>query len=76
MDGIGGLRGWQWIFCLEGIAIVLVALFSFFYMQEYPETAKFLTEPERLFVIDVLKQDSNHLSSRFDTQFSIFVKSI
>ncbi|KAG1770916.1 major facilitator superfamily domain-containing protein [Suillus occidentalis] len=69
MDGIGGLRGWQWIFCLEGIATVLVALFSFFYMQDYPETAKFLTELERLYVIDVLKQDSNHLSSRFDTQF-------
>ncbi|KAG2075429.1 MFS general substrate transporter [Suillus decipiens] len=64
MDGAGGLHGWQWIFYLEGNAT-----FSFFYMHDYPETAKFLTESERLHIIDVLKQDSNHLSSRFDTQF-------
>ncbi|KAG1845305.1 MFS general substrate transporter [Suillus subalutaceus] len=69
MDGIGGLYGWQWIFCLEGIATVLVATFSFFYMHDYPETAKFLTEPERLYIIDMLKKDSSHLSSRFDTRF-------
>ncbi|KAG2138645.1 MFS general substrate transporter [Suillus bovinus] len=73
MDGVGGLRGWQWIaclhFCLEGIATVLVAIFSFFCMHDYPETAKFLTEPERLYIIDALKRDSNNLSSRFDTQF-------
>ncbi|KAG1830555.1 major facilitator superfamily domain-containing protein [Suillus variegatus] len=69
MEGVGGLHGWQWIFCLEGIATVLVAILSFFYMHDYPETAKFLTESERLYIIDVLKQDSNNLSSRFDTQF-------
>jgi MFS family permease len=69
MEGVGGLHGWQWIFCLEGIATVLVAIFSFFYMHDYPETARFLTEPERLCIIDILKQDSNDLSSRFDTQF-------
>ncbi|KAG1866133.1 MFS general substrate transporter [Suillus subluteus] len=69
MEGVGGLHGWQWIFCLEGLATVLVATLSFFYMHDYPETAKFLTEPERLCIINILKQDSNHLSSRFDTQF-------
>ncbi|KAG2369031.1 major facilitator superfamily domain-containing protein [Suillus spraguei] len=38
-------------------------------MYDYPETAKFLTESERLHIIDILRQDSIHLSSRFDTQF-------
>ncbi|KAG2369022.1 major facilitator superfamily domain-containing protein [Suillus spraguei] len=69
MEGVGGLHGWQWIFCLEGIATVLVAIFSFFYMHDYPETAKFLTEPERLYIMDMVKQDAIHLSSRFDTRF-------
>ncbi|KAG1877062.1 MFS general substrate transporter [Suillus tomentosus] len=69
MNGVGGLYGWQWMFCLEGIVTVLVAVFSFFYMHDYPETANFLTEPERLYIIDVLKHDSNSLSSLFDTQF-------
>ncbi|KAG2107174.1 MFS general substrate transporter [Suillus discolor] len=69
MEGVGGLHGWQWIFCLEGIATVLVAIPSFFFMHDYPETAKFLTESERSYIIDVLKRDSNNLSSRFDTRF-------
>ncbi|KAG2132980.1 MFS general substrate transporter [Suillus clintonianus] len=69
MEGVGGLHGWQWIFCLEGIVTVLVACFSFFYMEDYPETAKFLTEPERLYIMNMLKQDANDLSTQFDTQF-------
>ncbi|KAG1736555.1 major facilitator superfamily domain-containing protein [Suillus lakei] len=68
MEGVSRLHGWQWIFCLEGIAI-LIAFFSFFYMHDYPETAKFLTEPERLYIIHILKEDANSLSSRFDNQF-------
>ncbi|KAG0699255.1 major facilitator superfamily domain-containing protein [Suillus ampliporus] len=35
----------------------------------YPETAKFLTESERLYIVDMLKQDSNNLSTHFHTQF-------
>ncbi|KAG2075430.1 MFS general substrate transporter [Suillus decipiens] len=69
MEGVGGLHGWQWIFCLEGIATVLVAVVSFFYMHDYPETAKFLTEPERLYIVDMVKRDAIHLSSHFDTRF-------
>ncbi|KAG2369021.1 major facilitator superfamily domain-containing protein [Suillus spraguei] len=64
MEGVGGLHGWQWI-----VSTVLVAIFSFFYMHDYPETAKFLTEPERLYIMDMVKQDAIHLSSHFDACF-------
>ncbi|KAL2200817.1 major facilitator superfamily domain-containing protein [Corynascus similis CBS 632.67] len=55
MDGIGGLHGWQWIFILEGIATVIVAAIAFFALFDFPETATFLTEEERAFVIYRLK---------------------
>lgn len=55
MDGVGGLEGWRWIFILEGIATVVVALASFFLLHDFPETAKFLTEEERAFVVFRLK---------------------
>ncbi|KAL6882457.1 major facilitator superfamily domain-containing protein [Trichoderma longibrachiatum] len=55
MDGIGGLAGWRWIFILEGIATVLVAALAFFWLHDFPETAKFLTEEERAFVVHRLK---------------------
>lgn len=55
MDGVGGLEGWRWIFILEGIATVLVAISAFFLLHDFPETAKFLTEEERAFVVYRLK---------------------
>ncbi|KAK3311933.1 major facilitator superfamily transporter [Apodospora peruviana] len=55
MDGVGNLEGWRWIFILEGIATVLVACLAFFCLYDFPETAGFLTEEERAFVVFRLK---------------------
>lgn len=55
MDGVGGLDGWRWIFILEGIATVLVAIFAFICLYDFPETASFLTEEERQFAVYRLK---------------------
>ncbi|OAX37882.1 MFS general substrate transporter [Rhizopogon vinicolor AM-OR11-026] len=69
MEGVGGLHGWQWIFCLEGIVTVLVAFLSFFLMYDYPETAKFLTESERVYIVNMLKEDANNLSTHYHIRF-------
>ncbi|KAF4599269.1 hypothetical protein EYR40_006361 [Pleurotus pulmonarius] len=69
MDGIGGLHGWQWIFCLEGLATVVVATLSYFFMYDYPETASFLTESERRHVVEMLKEDSRSLATGFDKRY-------
>ncbi|KAI3397138.1 hypothetical protein diail_11199 [Diaporthe ilicicola] len=55
MDGVGNLEGWRWIFILEGIATVVAAVAAFFLLHDFPETAKFLTEEERAFVVFRLK---------------------
>ncbi|KAI0200316.1 major facilitator superfamily domain-containing protein [Astrocystis sublimbata] len=55
LDGLGGLEGWRWIFILEGLATVVVAISAFFLLYDFPETATFLTEEERAFVIYRLK---------------------
>ncbi|KPM46484.1 hypothetical protein AK830_g226 [Neonectria ditissima] len=55
MDGVGGLEGWRWIFILEGIVTVIVAVLAFFVLHDFPETATFLTEEERAFVVYRLK---------------------
>lgn len=47
MDGIGGKPAWAWIFILEGLFTVLVGIASFWVVQDFPDTAKFLTEDER-----------------------------
>jgi hypothetical protein len=38
-------------------------------MYDYPSTAKFLTEPEREFVVERLKHDSTDLATHFDKKF-------
>ncbi|KAK5624628.1 hypothetical protein RRF57_000344 [Xylaria bambusicola] len=55
LDGLGGLEGWRWIFILEGLTTVVVAVAAFFLLYDFPETATFLTEEERAFVIFRLK---------------------
>jgi MFS family permease len=55
MDGVGNLEGWRWIFILEGILTVVVAIIAYFTLYDFPETAGFLTEEERAFVVYRLK---------------------
>ncbi|KAL2870537.1 putative MFS transporter [Aspergillus lucknowensis] len=38
MDGIRGLRGWQWIFILEGLFTVCFGLFSYAMLPNSPES--------------------------------------
>ena len=49
MDGIGGLAGWRWIFILEGIATILIALISSRLLPADLSSARFFTEEERAF---------------------------
>ena len=60
MDGIGGKPGWAWIFILEGLVTVVAGAASFFIIQDFPDTAKFLTEEERTFVIRRLQEDDQY----------------
>ncbi|KAI5118141.1 hypothetical protein M0805_001740 [Coniferiporia weirii] len=69
MEGVGGLHGWAWIFGLEGMATVLLSIVAFLTIHDYPETATFLEEDERLYLIERLKFDRTYLSTRFDMRF-------
>lgn len=69
MDGLREYSGWRWsksplilrnlqtVFILEGVATCLLSLIGFFVIADFPEEAKFLTEPEREFVIAKLEKD-------------------
>ncbi|KAL4954229.1 major facilitator superfamily domain-containing protein [Aspergillus filifer] len=59
MDGVANYAGWRWIFILEGILTVLVGAIAPFTMYDFPETAKFLTDEERKYVIFALRNQTN-----------------
>jgi len=47
MDGIGGLKGWQWVFVIEAVPAVLLAFVVLAVMTERPGIAKWLDPDER-----------------------------
>ncbi|KAF8553827.1 MFS general substrate transporter [Imleria badia] len=55
LDGKGGKPGWAWIFILEGIFTFVFGVISFSLLPCSPETARFLTEKERVYVVSTLK---------------------
>ncbi|PSN65051.1 MFS general substrate transporter [Corynespora cassiicola Philippines] len=46
MDQLGGLSGWRWLFLLEGLPAIILA-FVAFWVPDYPESTKYLTDEER-----------------------------
>ncbi|EIM85805.1 MFS general substrate transporter, partial [Stereum hirsutum FP-91666 SS1] len=59
MDGIGGKRGWAWIFILEGLLTIVVSIGAFFVVPTWAYKAKFLTESERERLLSRLAADSD-----------------
>ncbi|WP_028922508.1 MFS transporter [Pseudonocardia acaciae] len=47
MDGLAGLRGWQWLFLVEGVVTVVVGVAAWFLLTEGPSRARWLSEHER-----------------------------
>ncbi|KAF9423633.1 hypothetical protein BGZ94_008218 [Podila epigama] len=49
MHGTLGLQGWQWIFILESIPTLLLAVLTWVILTPSPSTASFLTTDERIY---------------------------
>jgi sugar phosphate permease len=47
LDGLMGLRGWQWVFIVTGIPAVIVGFITLFYLDDRPQTAHFLKPDEK-----------------------------
>ena len=47
LDGLFGLKGWQVMYLAEAIPTIAIGIATFFVLTNKPEQAKFLTAPER-----------------------------
>jgi MFS transporter, ACS family, tartrate transporter len=57
MDGVAGLRGWQWLFLFEGVPTVLIGISVLFVLKDGPEVANWLTSEERIWLKSELRRD-------------------
>ena len=59
VDGWLGLRGWQWMFIMEGAPAVLLGLFCLFVLSDKPSAARWLDSDQK-----------NWLNGRLQTEFT------
>ncbi|KAK2603668.1 hypothetical protein QQS21_004141 [Conoideocrella luteorostrata] len=57
MDGTRGLRAWRWLFIIEGAITVVIAIFAFFILPDFPRTTKWLGEEEMALATWRLEED-------------------
>ncbi|AKJ70249.1 major facilitator transporter [Pandoraea thiooxydans] len=55
-----GLRGWQWLFLIEGVPAIVLGLLAPFMLSDRPDTAKWLSGAER----QMLQQDLTHTHAK------------
>ncbi len=53
----GTLRGWQWLFILEGLPALFFGVMTWFYLTDWPHQAKWLPTDEREWVIHQLESE-------------------
>jgi ACS family tartrate transporter-like MFS transporter len=51
LDGALGLRGWQWLFLLEGFPAIVLGVTTLYYLTDRPEQASWLAPDERDWLI-------------------------
>jgi ACS family tartrate transporter-like MFS transporter len=63
LDGLLGLRGWQWLFLLEAAPALLLSIVVFYYLTDRPEQARWLTDEERFWLVDRLARERRQRAS-------------
>jgi len=56
LNGLLGLRGWQWLFLLEGIPAVVLGFITFRFLTDRPADAAWLTADERDWLSSAIQQ--------------------
>ncbi|KAJ4301348.1 hypothetical protein N0V90_003440 [Kalmusia sp. IMI 367209] len=47
LDGTHGIRGWKWLFIIEGSATIGIGAICAFFMPEFPHNSRILSQEER-----------------------------
>ncbi|KAH8653245.1 major facilitator superfamily domain-containing protein [Tricladium varicosporioides] len=58
IDGAQGLKGWQWLFIIEGVVTFAVAGAAAILLPDHPKNTKWLTPEERILADERIKRDT------------------
>lgn len=57
LDGVWQLKGWQWLFLLEGLPSVLLGVVTWFFLDDHPSHARWLNYEEKKALITMLDHE-------------------
>lgn len=64
MDGIAGLRGWQWLFVIEGVPSIVLGVVVLLWLTDRPEQARWLDDDERRWLSTTMTDERTSLAGR------------
>ncbi|MCE4061009.1 MFS transporter [Pandoraea sputorum] len=64
LDGVAGLAGWQWLFVLEGLPTVLLGLVTWWYLDDKPSDARWLSAAEKQTLGAMIERDRAEATAR------------
>src|ERR1700730_6533817 len=59
-----GMRGWRWLFIIEGIPAVIFGVITIWYLTDWPEQAKWLRADEREWITTELQREKQAKHNR------------
>lgn len=73
LDGVMGLAGWEWVFLATGVPAVIAGIFTFFYLDDTPEKATFLTDAEKQWLRERLAAENSGMDEHADDGFKALI---
>jgi D-galactonate transporter len=69
MGGIAGLKGWQWLFLLEGAPTLLLAVIVLMAVPDRPREARWLTEDQKRWLEETLDKEQKAVEATHGMSF-------
>ena len=73
LDGLLGYAGWEWVFLATGIPAVIAGIVTFFYLEDTPEKAKFLSQAEKDWLRDRLASENAGMEEHSEDGFKALI---
>lgn len=74
LGGVAGLRGWQWMFLIEGLPTVLVGIVLYFRLPDRPSDVRWLSAEEAKSIDDHAVIDVHGHAERLSANWAIALK--
>lgn len=60
LDGLWNLKGWQWLFLLEGLPSVVLGVVTWFFLNDTPDKANWLDNEEKQALKTMIDREREH----------------